>query len=42
MDYQLVNIAYKDAEGWDCIESCYVGEHRFWFLLSIGGEIIPM
>lgn len=37
----MVNIVYKDLEGWECIESCYVGESRFWHLLNIGGEIIP-
>lgn len=41
-DNPMVNIVYKDAEGWECIEACYVGEPRFWRLLSLGGEIIPM
>lgn len=42
MEHQMVNIAYKDVEGWDCIETCYVGERRFWFLLSIGGEVVSL
>ena len=41
MEYLYCNIIYKDAEGWECIESCLVGCRRFWHLLSIGGEIIP-
>ena len=41
MDFQMVDIVYKDSDGWECIEACIAGERRFWYLLSIGGEIIP-
>lgn len=46
MEYTIVHVCYRDAEGWECIEAVpmfgsVADSRRLSFLLSIGGEIIP-